>query len=91
MVSVDHYMNQIDRGFNCGYLRVGSDPDWGVGAERQMIWELKIDPIRYPDPADYQKSIQRTKERAGQRKFYAMGIPVWTEIVFSTERWIENK
>ena len=80
MVSVDHYINQIGRGFECGYIRLGSDPDYGVGPARQPPWELKIAKIRYPDPNDYRRPIRNRKK---QRRIYVeswiMGEPVWKE------------
>ena len=80
MLSVDGYMSKMSKGFARGNIRLGSDPDRNVGAGKQPPWELKIDPIRYPDPADYRKSIRnRKKQRRIYIKSWIMGEPVWKE------------
>jgi len=69
MMSVDHYIQNLERGFCTGYFRnLGTDEDKYAHPAQQPRWQLRIDPVRYPDPEDYTSYIQNRKKMMADKK-----------------------
>ena len=58
--AIDHYMHNLERGYGCGYLKIGKDPAWESVPEKRPPWQSR--PIPYRSFPSYKMTARKQRQ-----------------------------